>query len=202
MRYFLIIFFGLPLMLGVFATFLTLTPENIDFAVVTSLIITILICFLYGSKKNRKITLTSPYIKTNKDIVLDPGERILFAVENIELNEEQIARKHQGFSFRLARGLWYRTGKTENSSTNRLTKVDSGDFILTTKKIVFYGNKKIVSCDRGKILALEAFTGGFSFASNSNKKVQFLLGFDKYIISNGDSKQVCDGTYIRDLIRP
>jgi len=157
--------------------------------------------FVNNKPFNNKITLSSPYILATKTINLEKDERIIFAVKNIELHEEQKTRAHKGLSVRLAKGLWYRTGETKNSPQSNIAKVDSGDFFITTKKIVFAGDRQLISCDTEKIVTFEAFSDGFSFASKNNKKVLYLLGFDKYEIKFTDEfKPDCDGNYLRDLI--
>tara|TARA_S200000501_G_C20842658_1_gene752326 strand:- start:797 stop:1462 length:666 start_codon:yes stop_codon:yes gene_type:complete len=157
--------------------------------------------FINSGHSNNKITLSSPYILTTKTINLEEDEEIKFAVKNIGLYEEQKTRTHTGLSIRLARGIWYRTGESKNLPQSNINIVDTGDFFITTKKIVFAGDRELLSYDIKKIVTYQAFLDGFSFGVKNNKKIRYLLGFDKYEIKfTDDYKPNCDGDYLEGII--
>ena len=168
----------------VFDTFgLSLTKELTEQIVLFFWLIFVVIYFLHPkyiklpfiNSSINKITLSSPYILTTKTINLEEDEKIKFAVTNIGLYEGQ--------------------------KQSDINIVDYGDFFITTKRIVFVGDRELVSCDIEKIVTYQEFLDGFSFGVKNNEKIRYLLGFDKYEIKiKDDYKPNCDGAYLKGII--
>ena len=49
----------------------------------------------------------------------------------------------QGFSVRVMKGVSYRFGDFEAAAEKRVSPLDTGHFILTNKRLIFSGTKKI-----------------------------------------------------------
>ena len=74
------------------------------------------------------------------DVFLKKGEKLIFDIPGIQICEEKTIKtkgSHSGFSVRVMKGLSYRFGDFEATSEKRITPLDVGHFILTTKRLIF-----------------------------------------------------------------
>jgi hypothetical protein len=66
---------------------------------------------------------------------------------------EAISGEYQGVSLPMGYGTYYDTGKTKITSSLRI--VDSGELILTTRRIIFIGHTHNISADLNAILGIQ-----------------------------------------------
>jgi hypothetical protein len=66
---------------------------------------------------------------------------------------ESISGEYQGVSLPIGYGAYYDTGKTKITSSLRI--VDSGELILTTRRIIFIGHTHNISVDLNIILGIQ-----------------------------------------------
>lgn len=116
--------------------------------------------YITGIKERKQLPRVSA-----PSIFLTQGEYV-FLKENVSLKETRAVRKSTGGfgGLRVAKGItiggW--SGSSESHQEWRL--LDSGDIILTNKKIVFRGEKENRTIPIDKIMALDVFANGKEIA--------------------------------------
>lgn len=99
-------------------------------------------------------------------IVLKKGEIAHFVISAQLLEERVISRGYkggsQGVSIRIAKGLTYRIGQNRGKlvSEKGIVAVDSGDFVITNRRLIFTGGKKSFSYDYKRLLAWNVYSDG------------------------------------------
>jgi hypothetical protein len=77
-----------------------------------------------------------------------------------------------GFSFRIAKGVRYRTGSFRGHSVvvgTQLQVADTGVLAVTSTRIVFLGSRKTVEIPYSKLVGLEVFTDGIRFSASNRQ---------------------------------
>jgi hypothetical protein len=70
--------------------------------------------------------------------------------------EERSIGNYSGMSFRVTKGMSYRTGQSIGSTEVRV--IDQGKLILTTKRLVFVGDKRTSVTELQKIVNIEPYS--------------------------------------------
>lgn len=110
------------------------------------------------------------------------GEKVHWQ-EPAELLEERVVdRRYQGgssgFSFRIARGVYYRVGGHRGRvvSEKALTPVSVGEFIITNKRLIFRGDRKSTTQRWSHIIDLQVYSDGVRIGS-SRRQTPIILRF-------------------------
>lgn len=110
-----------------------------------------------------------PQVETSA-IALKRDELAHFIVLANLREERVISRGYkggsQGVSIRIAKGMTYRVGQNRGKlvSEKGIVDVDSGDFIVTSQRLIFIGAKKSFSYEYKKLLAWNVFSDGISLS--------------------------------------
>lgn len=115
-------------------------------------------------------------------VQLAAGELDYFAHPAQLLEERVVARqsvgRSSGVSIRIMKGVSYRVGQSRGQSVpvHATVPVSSGDFVITSKRLIFVGDRKSINAPYDKLLHLEPFTDGLRFSVSNRQKpitVQF-----------------------------
>jgi len=116
----------------------------------------------------------------NVPIILKQDERAMFLLPNATLSEERSQRTSSGagaFSFRVAKGVWFHTGRlSQPEYASTLQVIDSGPLVITNKRYVFVGNNKSVDQSLSKITAIKPFNDGMGIVRSNKQKVEYYKG--------------------------
>jgi len=115
---------------------------------------------------------------------LQKGEKIVWAFPNAEYLEDKTRRQYvggsQGFSVRIAKGLYYRAGAFKGHSVERTERVSLGKGLLalSNKHILFSGADKTLRIPYSKIVAFQPFSDGIAIVRDaaSAKPQVFVTG--------------------------
>lgn len=113
------------------------------------------------------------------DIILKKNEKIVFMLSPIDYLEERTKRGSGGmgnFSFRIAKGVWYRTPQMYSKYADSIKKLDSGVMVLTNKRYIFLGNTKNIDQPLKSLTAINPFADGVSFVRSGKQKTEFFSG--------------------------
>ena len=86
-----------------------------------------------------------PRYVVNAPIILANGEDALWCYNNVTMYQEKVKRemvgRHSGFSYRVMKGVTYRTGgfKGHHVETSYMENMGLGSLYVTTKNIIFIG---------------------------------------------------------------
>jgi hypothetical protein len=109
------------------------------------------------------------------DIILQKGE-VAHAAMTATLMKWRTVREWQGgssgFSFRIAKGVTYRTGRTRGhlvDAGQQLVVEDTGILTLTSKRAVFNGSKRTLQFAYPKLVDVQVFTDGLRLAVSNRQ---------------------------------
>lgn len=114
-----------------------------------------------------------------RDIILKKNEKIVFMLSPIDYLEERSKRVSgggQGLSFRIAKGVWYRTSQFRSEYADTITKLDSGVMAFTNKRYIFIGNTKNIDQPLTSLTAINPFSDGVSFIRSGKQRTEFFSG--------------------------
>jgi len=114
-----------------------------------------------------------------RDIILKRDEKIVFWLSPIDYIEERRKRGSGAigsFSFRIKKGVWYRTAQIYGGNADELTKLDSGVLVFTNKRYIFLGNTKNIDQPLTSLAAINPFSDGVSFIRSGKQRTEFFSG--------------------------
>ena len=115
------------------------------------------------------------------DVFLKKAEKLIFDIPGIQICEEKTIKtkgSHSGFSIRVMKGISYRFGEFEAAAEKRITSLDEGHFILTTKRLIFSGGKKSIDVNLSKIVSAKPVENGILIDRTAKQNVEYFIGLD------------------------
>jgi hypothetical protein len=115
---------------------------------------------------------------------MQKGETLVWLFHNVTFYEEKTFRtyvgKSSGFSVRIAKGLYYRTGSFKGwpIETNHMVTRGNGALGVTTKHIYFAGDQKSLRIPYKKIIQFIPYSDGLAIHTDgkSDKAIAFKIG--------------------------
>jgi hypothetical protein len=130
-------------------------------------------------------------VEGNMPFNLEKGEKIVWIFRDVNYYEMQVKRQYvggyQGFSVRIAKGLYYRAGafKGQPVETNQMVHVDSGILAVTNKHIYFSGSSKGFRVKFAKIVSFQPYSDGLGIQRDvQTAKPQIFVTGDGWFTSN------------------
>jgi hypothetical protein len=111
----------------------------------------------------------------NVPVILKNGEKLLLSFNNIVLSEERSQRAYGSVSFKVAKGVWFNTGKIFQAESS-IQQLDMGTFAVTNKRYIFIGQKKSVDQSLSKITTIQPFNDGFGIMRSNKQKIEYYSG--------------------------
>ena len=99
-----------------------------------------------------------PRYVVNAPIILAKGEDALWCYNNVTMYQEKVKREmvgsHSGFSYRVMKGVTYRTGgfKGHPVETSYMENMGLGSLYVTNKNIIFMGQTRSIKVPYSKII--------------------------------------------------
>lgn len=107
-------------------------------------------------------------------IILKKNETPCLAISNIEFHEDRMVRHRVGGAFRVMKGVYVGGSRSESHPERR--HIDTGELILTNKRLVFVGSRRSVDVDLRKILSIEPYSDGIALSRSNKKNVEWFIG--------------------------
>ncbi len=124
----------------------------------------------------RRILNGDPFqvnIRGNIPFNFQKSEKLVYIFENTDYYEDKMrityAGGSEGFSVRIARGLYYRVNgfRGERIQTSETIHADTGMLAVTTKNIYFSGSSKRFRIPYAKIVAFEPYANGIGIQKDA-----------------------------------
>ncbi len=138
-----------------------------------------IIIYIANSVKIRKnLTNLTEYVETRKNlknlktkVLHKHGEEELYCNYS-DLYEERAVRNYQssGYSYRVAKGVWLRSGSGTSESHGELRNIDSGLLSITTERIIFSGKFKTYTYDKKRLTSFETFSDSVQIGIEGRQK--------------------------------
>ncbi|MGM9776966.1 MAG: hypothetical protein ACI3ZD_01325 [Prevotella sp.] len=124
-------------------------------------------------------------------VILSRGENVIWSYDQVTMYQEQIIRewvgRHSGFSFRVMKGVYYRTGGSKGHSVERssMENMGRGTLILTNKNIFFHSSMLSVRIPYKKLIGMTPYSDGIELHQEGTKAKRLVfLGFDSWFMMN------------------
>ena len=124
-------------------------------------------------------------------VILGRNESALWIYGNVTYYQEKVEKefvgRHGGFSFKVMKGVYYRTGQSRGKPVEHsyMDKVGVGQLIITNLNIIFYSQTKSVKIPFKKIVGLVPYSDGIEVQKDGaiSKRIVF-QGLDCWFIMN------------------
>jgi len=141
---------------------------------------------LAGSKPIPRIQISGDF-----PFILGKTESLVWLFRNIILHQQKIKKEYvgrtHGMSFRIMKGVYYRTGgfKGHSIETTVMQKIGTGSVCFTDKNIYFSSPQKSLKIPYNRILSVDSYANGVGIQKDGiNDKPIFLEGVDSWFAYN------------------
>lgn len=124
-------------------------------------------------------------------VILTKGETALWVYDNVTMHQEKIQRetrgRHSGYSFRVCKGVTYRTGQFRGKPVeySYLDKIGVGSLVITTKHLFFHCPTASVKIPYSKLVGVTPYSDGLEVHKEEAKpKRTVFQGFDPWFVLN------------------
>lgn len=123
------------------------------------------------------------------NLALQKGEKCYYKTDANWYENRRLTKSVKyagpGLNFRIMKGVYYRAGsmKVERVTEINCTLIESGEIILTNKKLIFIGTNKSTNIQLGKILTFIPYENGIEIVKTAGRNPIFIVGDDADIFS-------------------
>lgn len=124
-------------------------------------------------------------------VILTKGEVPLWVYDNVTMHQEKIQREYRGrsggYSFRICKGVTYRTGQFSGKPVEYsfLDKIGIGSLVITTKHLFFHCPMASVKIPYSKLVGVTPYSDGLEVHKEEAKpKRTVFQGFDPWFVLN------------------
>lgn len=124
-------------------------------------------------------------------VMLGAGEYVIWEYSKVTMYQEKIIKewvgRSSGWSYRVAKGVYYRTGSSKGHPVEHssMERTGTGTLILTNKNILFYSSTKSAKIPYKKLIGVIPYSDGVEVQKDgSNAKRQAFQGFDSWFMMN------------------
>lgn len=132
-----------------------------------------------------------PQTNLHAPILLGKGEVVLWCYDGVTMWQEKVKREmvgsHSGFSFRVVKGVTYRTGgfKGHPVEHSYMDQAGTGSLYITNKHIIFHSSERSTKIPYKKIIGLNPYQDGMGVQQDgANAKKLVFQGFDCSFVLN------------------
>lgn len=133
----------------------------------------------------------TPQTNIAAPILLSSRENVLWAYSGVTYYLEKITKetrgRSSGYSFRVCKGVYYRTGQFRGKPIEHrsMENVGTGQLFITTQNIIFYSPTQCVKIPFKKIIGITPYTDGIEIhRDGSNVKRIMFQGIDPWFLMN------------------
>jgi hypothetical protein len=124
-------------------------------------------------------------------VILGRGEKIIWSYQNVNLYQEKVTREYVGrtggFSFRIIKGVTYRTGgfKGHPVEKSSMELQGIGTLFVTNKHLIFHSQTKSIKVPYTKLIGISPYSDGIEInRDGTNVKRLTVQGFDPWFLLN------------------
>jgi len=113
------------------------------------------------------------------NVLLKKSERLIIDIPNIVLAEERTTKTgggYLGFSIRIMKGVSIRPGVFSGTKETKVVQVDKGSFTLTSKRIIFTGDRQTRNLNLSSINTILPTDNGIGINRKGKTKTEYYLG--------------------------
>ncbi|MBO5630344.1 MAG: hypothetical protein J5965_14865 [Aeriscardovia sp.] len=132
-----------------------------------------------------------PRTNFHAPILLGKDEVVLWCYDGVTMYQEKVKREmvgsHSGFSFRVMKGVTYRTGgfKGHPVEHSYMDNAGTGSLYITNKHIIFHSSVRSTKIPYKKIIGLNPYQDGMGVQQDgANAKKLVFQGFDCSFVLN------------------
>lgn len=133
----------------------------------------------------------TPRYNIQAPIILSKGENALWCYHDVTMYQEKIRREYvgrtSGFSYRIVKGVTYRTGgfKGHPVETSYMENMGLGSLYITDKNIIFMGQTRSIKVPYSRIIGINPYSDGMEIQRDGNNVKRLVFqGFDCSFVLN------------------
>ena len=129
-------------------------------------------------------SLPVPILIAKNEVALWIYNDVTFYQEKVE---KEFVGRHGGFSFKIIKGVYYRTGQSKGHPIEHsyMDRVGIGQLIITNQNIFYYSQTKSVKIPLKKIIGIVPYSDGVEIQKDgANSRRMVFQGFDCWFIMN------------------
>lgn len=130
-------------------------------------------------------------IAGNSPFLLGKDETLIWIFQSVEFYEQRTKTtfqgKSQGISFKIAKGVYYRTGQFKGNpvTTTQMALIANGMFALTNKNMYFASASKSFKTPYSKLISMTQYSDGIGIQKDGvSAKAQIFKGLDGWFTYN------------------
>ena len=124
-------------------------------------------------------------------VMLTKGEKVIWVYDNVTMLQEKITREFvggsRGMSYRICKGLTYRTGSFKGRPVERssIQMIGTGELVITDKNLIFHCPTTSVKVPYKKLIGLTPYSDGLEVHKEEAKPKRIVFqGFDAWFVLN------------------
>lgn len=124
-------------------------------------------------------------------VILSKGECVLWVYDRVTLYQEKVEREYRGrsggFSFRVCKGVTYRTGQFRGRPIEHsyMDLVSVGSLVITNKNLIFHSPTSSLKIPFNKIVGVSPYSDGLEVHKDgAGSKRTVFQGFDSWFVMN------------------
>lgn len=124
-------------------------------------------------------------------VMLGRGETTIWVHHGVTMFREKITREYQGgsrgYSYRICKGLTYRTGSFKGKPVERssMESVGTGELVITNKHLFFHCPTTSVKIPFSKLIGITPYSDGLEVHKEEAKPKRIVFqGFDSWFVMN------------------
>lgn len=132
-----------------------------------------------------------PNVPLTVPVMLTKGEKIIWVYGNVTMLQEKITREYiggsRGVSYRICKGLTYRTGSFKGSPVERssMERVGTGELVITDKNFFFHCTTASFKIPYKILVGLTPYSDGLEVHKEAAKPKRIVFqGFDAWFVIN------------------
>ena len=132
-----------------------------------------------------------PQTNIQAPILLGKGEVVLWCYDGVTMYQEKVQKEfvggHSGFTFRIVKGVNYRTGSFKGHPVEHsyMNNAGTGSLYITNKHIIFHSPERSTKIPYKKIIGLNPYSDGMGVQQDgANTKKLVFQGFDCSFVMN------------------
>ena len=132
-----------------------------------------------------------PQTNLRAPMLLGKGEVVLWCYDGVTMWQEKVKKEyvggHSGFTFKIVKGVNYRTGSFKGHPVEHsfMDNAGTGSLYITNKHIIFHSSERSTKTPYKKIIGLNPYQDGMGVQQDgANAKKQVFQGFDCTFVLN------------------
>ena len=118
---------------------------------------------------------------TDSPVALKKGEELFLVCSNVVLREPRTVSSgvYGGPRIRIAKGLSFNVGGFRAAPHEELKDIDSGDLVVTSKRLIFMGGKRTSSANLTQVIGVEPYADAVAVHRSNKQRMEMFCNLNR-----------------------